>query len=44
VDPVKPFSSPRLKAAWQQLAEQTVAGLTSTPLDQLTDVLINVAA
>ena len=35
---------PRLKEAWQQLAEQTVAGLTSTPLDQLTDVLIDVAA
>ncbi len=35
---------PRLKAAWQQLAEQTVAGLTSTPLDQLTDVLTDVAA
>ncbi len=35
---------PRLKAAWQQLAEQTVASLTSTPLDQLTDVLIDVAA
>lgn len=33
-----------LKKAWQQLAEQTVAGLTSTPLDQLTDVLIDVAA
>jgi len=35
---------PRLKAAWQQLAEHTVDGLTSTPLDQLTDVLIDVAA
>jgi len=35
---------PRLKAAWQQLAEQTAAGATSTPLDQLTDVLIDVAA
>ncbi len=35
---------PRLKAAWQQLAEHTVAGFTSTPLDQLTDVLIEVAA
>lgn len=33
-----------LKAAWLQLAEQTVAGLTSTPLDQLTDVLIDIAA
>jgi len=35
---------PRLKAAWQQLADQTVAGITSTPLDQLTDVLTDVAA
>lgn len=35
---------PRLKAAWQQLAEQTAAGATSTPLDQLTDVLIDLAA
>jgi len=35
---------PRLKAAWQQLAEQTAAGATSTPLDHLTDVLIDVAA
>ena len=35
---------PKLKAAWQQLGEQTVAGLTSTPVDQLTDVLIDVAA
>lgn len=35
---------PRLKAAWQQLAEHTVAGLTSTPLDQLADALADVAA
>jgi len=35
---------PKLKAVWQQLAEQTVAGLTSTPLDQLTKVLIDAAA
>ncbi len=35
---------PKLKAAWQRLAEQTVAGLTSTPLDRLTGVLIEVAA
>ncbi len=35
---------PGLKAAWQQLAEQTVAGLTSTPLQRLTDVLTDVAA
>ncbi|MEO8750604.1 MAG: MarR family winged helix-turn-helix transcriptional regulator [Allobranchiibius sp.] len=35
---------PRLKSAWQQLAEQTVAGLTSTPVDQLADALADVAA
>ncbi len=35
---------PRLKAAWQQLAERTAAGATSTPLDRLTDVLVDVAA
>ncbi len=35
---------PGLKAAWQQLAEQTVAGLTSTPLDQITDALTDLAA
>lgn len=35
---------PRLKGAWQQLAEQTVAGLTGTPLDQLTDDLVDLAA
>ena len=35
---------PRLKAAWQQLAEQTVAGLASTPLDELTEALTDVAA
>jgi DNA-binding MarR family transcriptional regulator len=35
---------PELKAAWRQLAEQTVAGLTSTPLGQLTDVLADLAA
>lgn len=35
---------PALKAAWQQLADQTVAGLASTPLEQLTDVLTDVAA
>jgi len=35
---------PRLRAAWRQLAEQTVAGLTSTPLDQLTATLVDVAA
>ncbi len=35
---------PKLKAAWQQLAERTAAGLTSTPLDQLTDALADTAA
>lgn len=34
---------PRLRAAWCQLAEQTVAGLTSTPLDQLAATLVDVA-
>ena len=27
---------PRLKTAWQQVAERTLAGLTSTPFDRLT--------
>lgn len=35
---------PRLKAAWQQLAELTVADLTSTPLNQLTRALTDLAA
>jgi len=35
---------PRLKAAWKQLAEHTVAGLTSTPVDQLADALTDLAA
>jgi DNA-binding MarR family transcriptional regulator len=35
---------PRLRHAWQALAEQTVAGLTSTPLDSLTDTLVDLAA
>ena len=35
---------PRLKAAWQQLAEQTIAGLTATPLDRLNDALVDLAA
>jgi len=35
---------PRLKTAWQQLAKQTIVGLTSTPLDQLTDALTDLAA
>lgn len=34
---------PRLKTAWQQLAEQTVAGLTGTQFDRLTDVLSGLA-
>ncbi len=34
---------PKLKSAWQQLAEQTIAGLTSTPLDQLTGALVDLA-
>jgi DNA-binding MarR family transcriptional regulator len=35
--------TPALKDAWRQLAEQTVAGLTSTPLDRLSDVLTDLA-
>jgi DNA-binding MarR family transcriptional regulator len=35
---------PRLKTAWQQLAEHTIVGLTSTPLDQLIDALTDLAA
>ena len=35
---------PGLKAAWEQLAELTVAGLASTPLNQLTEALTDVAA
>ncbi len=34
----------RLKAVWHQLAEQTVAGVTSTSLDQLTTALVDLAA
>jgi len=34
---------PTLKAAWRQVAEQTVAGLTSTSIDQLTSVLHDLA-
>ena len=34
---------PALKAAWKQLAEQTVLGLTSTPLDRLSDALADLA-
>lgn len=35
---------PRLKSAWQQLAEQTVAGLTAIPPDRLTDAVVDLAA
>lgn len=35
---------PKLKSAWHQLAEQTVAGVTSTPLDQLTNAVVDLAA
>lgn len=35
---------PRLKVAWQELAQQTVAGLTATGIDQLTDALVDLAA
>jgi DNA-binding MarR family transcriptional regulator len=34
---------PKLKAAWRQVAEQTIAGLKSTPTDQLTAVLHDLA-
>lgn len=35
---------PQLKTAWEQLATQTVAGLTSPPVDQLMEMLTAVAA
>jgi DNA-binding MarR family transcriptional regulator len=35
---------PKLKAAWCRVAEQSVAGLTSTTVDELTDVLADLAA
>lgn len=35
---------PDLKAAWAQLAEQTVASMSLTPTVQLTDVLTDLAA
>ena len=35
---------PKLKAAWRRVADQTVAGLTSTSADQLTSVLEELAA
>src|ERR1700680_3309486 len=34
---------PKLKAAWRQVAEQTVGGLTTTSIDQLTRVLNDLA-
>jgi DNA-binding MarR family transcriptional regulator len=35
---------PELKRAWREVAEQTVAGLTSTAVDELTTVLQDLAA
>lgn len=35
---------PRLKSAWSRVGEQTVAGLGSTSVDQLADVLADLAA
>jgi DNA-binding MarR family transcriptional regulator len=35
---------PKVKAAWLQLAEESFAGLSSTPLDQLRCVLTDLAA
>jgi DNA-binding MarR family transcriptional regulator len=35
---------PELRAAWCRLAEQTVAGFTAVPLDQLTSILAELAA
>lgn len=35
---------PELRAAWCRVAEQTVAGFTTIPLDQLTDLLADLAA
>lgn len=35
---------PKLKAAWRRVAEETVAGLSSTPIDQLIAVLDDLAA
>ncbi|MBA2443862.1 MAG: hypothetical protein H0V49_00825, partial [Nocardioidaceae bacterium] len=34
---------PALKAAWHQLAEQSVAGLASTPLDQVSALVVDLA-
>jgi DNA-binding MarR family transcriptional regulator len=35
---------PKVKAAWRQLAEQTIAGLSSSTADQLTEVLSDLAS
>jgi MarR family transcriptional regulator, organic hydroperoxide resistance regulator len=35
---------PRLKVAWRRVAEQKVAGLSTTTVDQLTDVLADLAS
>jgi DNA-binding MarR family transcriptional regulator len=35
---------PKLKAAWRQVAQQTIARLTSTPFDELAGVLADLAA
>jgi DNA-binding MarR family transcriptional regulator len=35
---------PELKAAWCRVAEQTIAGFRAMPLEQLTDVLADLAA
>jgi DNA-binding MarR family transcriptional regulator len=34
---------PKLKAAWRQVAQQTIAGVTSTPFDELAGVLADLA-
>jgi DNA-binding MarR family transcriptional regulator len=34
---------PSVKEAWRQLAERTVAGLASTPLNGLSDILVDLA-
>ncbi len=35
---------PELKATWERLAEQTVAGLTTTSLEAVTDAVVDLAA
>ena len=35
---------PKLKTAWRKVAEQTVAGLTSTPVDRLVSMLDELAS